>query len=142
MKQLLFLPLLAAVISINGQSITGLWTGTLTRDYGNEIKTDSIEFRLEQQGEKITGYSILFISPGVYIKAKLEGNYQPINKTLRLTETAIDHTNQPDRGDEFFLDRYLLTYDENDMLVLTGKSISCDRKFTYTRSKMMLRKTS
>ncbi len=113
----------------------------MTRDYGNETKTDSIEFKLEQQGEKVRGYSILYVSPGVYIKAKLEGAYQQANKTLTLTETAIDYTNMPDRGEEFFLDRYLLTYNENDVMVLTGKSISCERKSIYTRSKMMLKKT-
>jgi len=140
MKQLLFLPFLAVVIALNGQSFAGSWAGTVTRDYGKEIKTDSIEFILEQQGEKVTGYSILYVSPGVYIKAKLEGVYQQANKTLTLTETAIDYTNLPDRGEEFFLDRYLLTYNENDVLMLTGKSISCERKSIYSRSKMMVKK--
>lgn len=121
------------------QSFSGDWRGTLTRDYGHEVITDSIEFHLEQQGDKITGYSILYVEPGVYIRSLVSGSFQKANKTLRLTETKMEFTNMPDRGEEIFLDRYLLYFDK-DTSVLTGKSVAYEPKAIYTRSKMLLKK--
>jgi len=141
MKQLLFSPLLLLAIVLHGQSFNGLWRGTLTRDFGNETKTDSIEIDLMQDGDQLKGYSTLYISPGIFIRSKISGAYHASTKTLRLTETGIDYTNLPDRGEEFFLDRYLLSYDENEKQILTGKSISCDKKTLYTRSKIAVKKS-
>ena len=140
MKQLLVLPLLALVFVLNGQSFKGLWKGTITRDFGNETKTDSIQFELVQNGDQIEGYSTLLVSPGVIIRSKVSGSYHASTKTLRLTETGVDFNNLPNRGEDLFLDRYLLSYDENDKEILTGKSVACDRKSIYTRSRMMIRK--
>jgi hypothetical protein len=140
MKALLFSALLFSSIFTNGQSFSGRWKGTITRDYGNETVTDSLLLELKQEGDKVTGYSVLYVKPHEYIRSVVEGAYQQNNKTLRLTETSIEFTNIPDRGESFFLDLYLLTYDENNKEILTGKSVPCDKKAIYTRSKMVLRK--
>lgn len=133
---LLLIPGIAAFT----QSFTGLWKGTITRDFGDAIITDSIELNLKEKEGLITGYSILYLKPGGYIKSLLEGYYQQSNKTLRLTETSIDYTNLPGDNNEFFLDRYLLTYNEKNRLVLTGKSIPYEKTAVYSRSKIYLKK--
>ena len=140
MKQLLILPLLFFVFSLKGQSFKGHWNGTITRDFGSETKTDSIELDMVQTGDQVEGYSTLRVSPGVFIRSKISGTYHRATKTLRLTETSVDYTNMPDRGEELFLDRYLLSYDENEKEILTGKSIAVDKRSVYTRSKMILKK--
>jgi hypothetical protein len=140
MKTLLIFSLFLAYTGTNAQSFEGVWKGTLTRDYGNEVVTDTIELELQQQGTKVTGYSLWYKSNGIYIRSVLEGFYNDQNKILRLTETSVQFQNLPDRGEEVFLDQYLLTYDEKDKLVLTGKSVSRERKSMYTRSKMLVRK--
>lgn len=140
MKALLLFALLAPVISSKAQSFSGIWKGTVTRDFGDETVTDSLLLDLKQEGDKITGYSTLYVKPGEYIRSLIAGAYQPTNKILTLTETSVDYTNIPDRGEPVFLDRYLLIYDENNKEALTGKSIPCDKKTIYTRSKMLLRR--
>ncbi|MES2648609.1 MAG: hypothetical protein V4717_17165 [Bacteroidota bacterium] len=140
MKTLLIYSLFLVYNSAIAQTFDGLWKGTITRDYGNEVVTDTIELDLQQQGTKITGYSLWYKANGIYIRSVLEGFYNDQNKTLRLTETSIDFQNIPDRGELVFLDQYLLTFDVKDKLVLTGKSVSRERKPIYSRSKMRVRK--
>jgi hypothetical protein len=125
---------------VHAQNFSGEWKGNITRDFGNEIKTDSIELHLEQKGQKISGYSILHIKPGVFIRSLIKGEWQESNRLLRITETKIDYTNMPDRGEEIFLDRYLLYYELNDTVNLIGKSVASQPKVVYSRSKMELHK--
>src|SRR5262245_51041429 len=117
-------------IAIAQSSFTGLWKGTVTRDYGNETVTDSLMLELKQDGDKLSGYSILFIKPGEYIRSVIDGSYQQSSKTIAITEKRIDYTNIPDRGETFFLDRYLLSFDVNNN-ELNGKCIPCDKKAIY-----------
>lgn len=140
-KSMLALILLINIPGAFCQSFSGDWQGTITRDYGNKTITDSIEFYLEQTGDKITGYSMLIKKDGTYIKSLLEGNFQQSNKTLKLTETKIDHTNVPNSKENVFLDRYLLYYDDKENLLLSGKSVAWQPKAIYSRSKMTLRKS-
>ena len=140
MKTLLVLASLFCASMAIAQSFTGLWKGTVTRDYGTETVTDSLLFEISQDGDKITGFSVLFVRPGEYIRSVIDGSYLQLNQTLTITETKIDYTNIPDRGETFFLDRYLLICDANNKEVLTGKCIPNHKKAIYTRSKVTLKK--
>jgi hypothetical protein len=75
-----------------------------------------------------------------YIKAVITGEYPGSNQILRLTETSIIEKNIPDRGEEIFLDRYLLNFGENEANELTGKSVPCDNRQKYARSKIIVRR--
>jgi hypothetical protein len=125
---------------VQGQTFTGWWTGAITRDFDKETKTENISFYLEQKGNKITGYSLLHVDSIHFIKAGIAGDYNASNQILRLTETSVVEKNIPDRGEEIFLDRYVLNISEMGMNELTGKSIPCDNKQKYSRSKIILRR--
>lgn len=131
---------LLGCVLLKAQSLSGKWAGTITRDYGDETKTDSILFELTQEGDKIKGYSLLLLSNSSYIKSSINGVYISATKTLRLTETDIAETNIPLKDDLFFLDRYILSVDAGDMNTMSGKSICYENKQVYTRSKMKVRR--
>jgi hypothetical protein len=136
----MFICLQLACIFLQGQSLSGWWTGAITRDFSNQTRTDSISFYLEQQGNKISGYSLLHVDSIHFIKAGITGVYISSNKMLRLTETSVLEMNIPGRGDEIFLDNYLFNFDEREINELTGKSITRDSRQQYARSKIILRR--
>ena len=125
---------------MHAQLFHGQWKGVLSRDYENETRRDSIVLDLEQHGNRITGFSFLHVDSIHFIKAAISGEYNATNQLLRLTETSIVELNIPDRGEEIFLDKYLLQFDEKEFNKLIGKSVPCDNKHKYARSKMMLQR--
>ena len=141
MKALLLLPIIASACTFAcAQSFSGHWKGAITRDFGASSKTDSIDLYLEQSGSKITGFSVIYVRAGMYIKSKLEGSFQAANQMLRLTETAIEQSNIPGKNEEIFLDRYLLHWDDSEKNLLTGITLPCKPKALYSRSRMAVKK--
>lgn len=140
MKHLLFFLLLHCTTIVFAQSFYGNWKGTLTRDYGNQTVTDSIYLQLVQEGSTITGYSVIKFKPGEFIRSRLEGSVYTGSKTIRLTEVEITNTNFTSNENDFFLDRYLLAYNDSNLLLLTGKSVPYDRRSIYSKSKVQLNK--
>lgn len=142
MKTLLFLLLSVpgAYGTTAAQSFTGHWKGTITRDFGNESKTDSIELQLEQTGDDVKGYSILYTSAEHFIRSAIKGSFQQSSKLLRLSETRVVLSNIPNWRQDVFLDCYLLNFDENQADSLSGKTVPYHSKAGYTRSRMLLKK--
>ena len=122
------------------QNFQGTWKGSITRDYGDEIKTDSIHFNLQQEGFLLKGYSLVYVDSVHYIRAAVSGDYNASTKIIRLIETSILENNIPRRGEEITLDKYVISYDPLEPDLLYGKSISRDVKQGYARSVMNLKR--
>ena len=140
MKYYLLILLQIGWVFLHAQSFNGHWKGVILRDFENETRRDSITLELEQNGNKITGFSFLQVDSIHFIKAAITGEYNASIQLLRLTETSVVELNIPDRGEEIFLDRYLLNIGEVERNELSGKSVPCDNKHKYARSKMMLQR--
>jgi hypothetical protein len=140
MKSLLCVVLNIYASYVSAQSFTGNWKGTITRDFGNDVKVDSIEINLINEGDNITGYSTLFTDGGRFIRSALKGSFQQTLNILRLHETKVIMSNVPNWQQAVFLDCYLLEYNQNQTDSLFGKTVPYHTKAGYTRSKMLLKK--
>ena len=140
MKRKIFAFCLCVSGMVQAQNFQGLWKGSITRDYGDETRTDSIHFQLEQAGLKIKGYSIVYIDSSHYIKAAITGDYNASTKMLRLIETSVLENNFRSKDQEIFLDKYVISYDPMEPGKLYGKSISREIKQGYSRSVLSVKK--
>ena len=138
MKILVLFCLQLTGVILTAQPFNGLWTGVISRDINNVNRTDSIRLQLEQDGNSITGFSLLKVDSIHFIKAAIKGEYVPSNQVLRLTEISVMEMNIPDRDEEIILDRYLLNYDGQKRNELSGKCIPGDNRQHYGRSVIRL----
>lgn len=138
MKLAFLLTLLLPCFFVKGQLFNGWWTGAITREFNNETRTDSISFRLEQKGNRLTGYSLLQVDSIHFIKAAIKGDYIASNRMLRLTEVSVEELNIPGSDEEIFLDSYLFSFDTKEMNQLSGKSIPRENRQSYGRSKIII----
>ena len=113
--------MLLPVCTLQAQSISGIWRGTLTQGPGGCFRVYNIEFQIQLKGSNITGTSYHYSDVTNYVKEDFAGNYSYEKRAVNINEQKVLTFHVP--ADCIpCIKQYNLVYEKKDNKeVLTGE---------------------
>lgn len=76
---------------ITGQSLTGIWSGKISRKSANLQGVESIEMQIYQSGRRLSGYSFSFNDTSRFVLYDMRGTRDKKTQTIRIKESGYGY---------------------------------------------------
>ncbi len=83
--------LLSSNQSITGQSLTGIWSGKISRKSPSLQGVESIEMQIYQSGRRLSGYSFSFKDTSRFVLYDMRGTRDKKTQTIRVNESGYGY---------------------------------------------------
>src|SRR5512146_3035680 len=110
---------LCIALSSKAQDLNGFWKGTLSMSSGC-FGVNNIELQLHIRGTEVFGDSYHYEDVNYYVKKKISGTYDPVNKSLVIHELYVTTFHIPNTCSICVKNYYLHYSKEGNIETLDG----------------------